>query len=369
MALNFSKLCVLILFGTIAYNEYVVYYMHYYGWPRVSNEACTLLFLADPQIQGKSLEPPGLVGSIQRWDSDRYLGNVYHWITAAYPAATAIFLGDLLDEGSISTPDDFSEYATRFKSIFPGYRVKKTIYTPGDNDIGGEGMDMVTLAKLDRFNRVFGLQKSVIEACPKLDIVPVSRLTEHGLLNITSKLEFLSKDKTVVVISHLPVLPLSGRFAEKIMTDVNPDIIFSGHDHRGAVFSGERASLKSKKEMTMFSKNDDISPFKVDTRTRNEEGKLELSERVTEIIVPTLSYRMGVKEMGAGLAVFHPETGEMMYYNLWLPARFPLLYAYVASIIVVVVLAIIGKMVDVRRIMRRQTEYQSLSRKKFGALL
>ena len=52
--------------------------------------------------------------------------------------------------------------------------------------------------------------------------------------------------------------------------------------------------------------------------------------------------------MGAGLAVFHPETGEMMYYNLWLPARFPLLYAYVASIIVVVVLAIIGKMVDVR---------------------
>ena len=75
------------------------------------------------------------------------------------------------------------------------------------------------------------------------------------------------------MISHLPVLPLSGRFAEKIMTDVNPDIIFSGHDHRGAVFSGERTSLKSKKEMTMFSKNDDISPFKVDTRTRNE-GKI-----------------------------------------------------------------------------------------------
>ena len=38
----------------------------------------------------------GLVGSIQRWDSDRYLGNVYHWLTAKYPSATAIFLGIFL---------------------------------------------------------------------------------------------------------------------------------------------------------------------------------------------------------------------------------------------------------------------------------
>jgi hypothetical protein len=369
MALNFSKLCALILFGTVAYNEYVVYYIDYYGWPRVSDDACTLLFLADPQIQGKTLDPPGLVGSVQRWDSDRYLGNVYHWLTAKYPSATVVFLGDLLDEGSISSQEDFVEYATRFKSIFPKYRVKDTIYTPGDNDIGGEGNDMVTLAKLDRYNKEFGLQKPVIEVCPKLDIVPVSRLTEHGFLNITSKLEFLSKNRTVVVISHLPVLPLNGRFAEKIMTDVNPDIVFSGHDHHGSVYSGSRTSLKSDREMSLFSKREDISPFKVETKTRNADGNLELSERITEIIVPTLSYRMGVKEMGAGLAVFHPDTGEMVYHNLWLPARFPLLYAYVASIIVVALLAIVGKVIDVRRLLRRQIEYQSFSRKKFGALL
>jgi hypothetical protein len=290
-------------------------------------------------------------------------------LTAKYPSATVVFLGDLLDEGSISSQEDFVEYATRFKSIFPKYRVKDTIYTPGDNDIGGEGNDMVTLAKLDRYNKEFGLQKPVIEVCPKLDIVPVSRLTEHGFLNITSKLEFLSKNRTVVVISHLPVLPLNGRFAEKIMTDVNPDIVFSGHDHHGSVYSGSRTSLKSDREMSLFSKREDISPFKVETKTRNADGNLELSERITEIIVPTLSYRMGVKEMGAGLAVFHPDTGEMVYHNLWLPARFPLLYAYVASIIVVALLAIVGKVIDVRRLLRRQIEYQSFSRKKFGALL
>ena len=31
MALNFSKLCILILVGTVAYNEYVVYYMDYFS--------------------------------------------------------------------------------------------------------------------------------------------------------------------------------------------------------------------------------------------------------------------------------------------------------------------------------------------------
>ena len=38
----------------------------------------------------------------------------------------------------------------------------------GDNDIGGEGNDLVTLSKLDRFNREFGIKKPVIEACAKL---------------------------------------------------------------------------------------------------------------------------------------------------------------------------------------------------------
>ena len=43
----------------------------------------------------------------------------------------AFISGDLLDEGSISSPEDFVEYAKRFKSIFPRYRVKDTLYTPG----------------------------------------------------------------------------------------------------------------------------------------------------------------------------------------------------------------------------------------------
>jgi len=36
-----------------------------------------------------------------------------------------------------------------------------------------------------------------------------------------------------------------------------------------------------------------------------------------------------VQEMGVGLAEFH-EGGKVTYHNLWLPARFPLLFVYVA---------------------------------------
>ena len=74
---------------------------------------------------------------------------------------------------------------------------------------------------------------------------------------------------SVVVISHLPVLPLNGRFAERVMTDINPDIIFSGHDHHGSLYSGSRTSLKTDREMSLFSKRDDVSPFKVETKTKN----------------------------------------------------------------------------------------------------
>ena len=36
----------------------------------------------------------------------------------------------------------------------------------------------------------------------------------------------------VVVISHVPLLPMDGRFAERVMDEINPDIIFSAHEHK-----------------------------------------------------------------------------------------------------------------------------------------
>ena len=50
-----------------------------------------------------------------------------------------------------------------------------------------------------------------------------------------------------------------------------------------------------------------------------------------EIIVPTCSYRMGVKEMALGLVVLDTDTAQLTYHNLWLPSRFALLYLYAVA--------------------------------------
>jgi len=235
--------------------------------------------------------------------------------------------------------------------------------------VGGEGYDLVTLKKLDRYNKAFGSDKLIHNVCPWLDIVPVSRLTEHGTLNITSKLEHLSRKNTIAVISHLPVLPLDGTFAERVMTEINPDVIFSAHDHRGFLYTSARGSLKAEKELEMFSRRDDITPLKIITREPpQKDGPVEMSETMSEIVVPTISYRMGVKEMGAGLAVFNKD-GELVYHNLWLPSRFPLLFAYLASLVCVVILTVLDKCMDARKISRRRAELQSTYRQNYQPLL
>ena len=76
--------------------------------------------------------------------------------------------GDLLDEGSIATEAEFSSYVQRFLTIFPPESTRGSLYTPGDNDVGGEGVDRVTLSKLDRFQNQFGANKHVVPVCPFL---------------------------------------------------------------------------------------------------------------------------------------------------------------------------------------------------------
>lgn len=64
---------------------------------------------------------------------------------------------------------------------------------------------------------------------------------------------------------------------------------------------------------------------------------------VEEIIVPTCSYRMGFKEMALGFVRIRPKTGDLIYYNLWLPSRFANLYLYAVTMPVVFILFLIGQ--------------------------
>ena len=84
------------------------------------------------------------------------------------------------------------------------------------------------------------LVKAVHAVSGSVDVVPVSRLTEHGAYNLTLKPAQLYTTRIVVAVSHVPVLPLNGKFSERVMNLVNPDLIFSAHDHQGYLFTADR---------------------------------------------------------------------------------------------------------------------------------
>ena len=95
-----------------------------------------------------------LLGIITRWDSDRYrLSKTFSWAKYAYNPDVIVFLGDLMDEGSEGTDEELRGYVKRFHSIYDTKAIK--IYVPGDNDIGGEGLDLVTPKKISRFQQNF----------------------------------------------------------------------------------------------------------------------------------------------------------------------------------------------------------------------
>ena len=60
-------------------------------------------------------------------------------------------MGDLIDEGSEADDQVFADYAERFHGVYPAREGVSMVYIPGDNDIGGEGADPVTINKMDRY--------------------------------------------------------------------------------------------------------------------------------------------------------------------------------------------------------------------------
>ena len=153
--LDYNRLSFMIIFCVIMYNEYVAYFSAYLSWPSLERRktSMNLLLVADPQIQGANDANNVFLGMIYRWDSDRYLSKTFSWAKYAYAPDAVVFLGDLMDEGSTSTDEQYQGYMKRFKGIYDVKAVK--IYVAGDNDIGGEGADPVTQDKIKRFTRNF----------------------------------------------------------------------------------------------------------------------------------------------------------------------------------------------------------------------
>ena len=185
MNINHNKLCLLILGCTVLYNEMLSYWLCHLSWGHMDTGQAQvrMLMVADPQIVGNIHEPSGVLGWVRRWDCDRYLSKTYGWAMASYDINTVVFMGDLIDEGSEAEDELYQEYVDRFRAVYPDQEGVKMIYIPGDNDIGGEGADPVTILKIDRFDKHFG--------------------PEHGVYNLSLVPAQLYTTKIVVAVSHI----------------------------------------------------------------------------------------------------------------------------------------------------------------------
>ncbi|XP_046654580.1 cell division control protein 1-like [Daphnia pulicaria] len=320
------KLFFFILCLTVFHNEYFVYWHDSMKWPHVNclqseNRHCQrILIVSDPQILGIH----EVLGWIAYSDSDRYLAKSFYYALHYIKPDVVVFLGDLMDEGSTSTDDDYQFYKTRFSAIFDISKFKsKIIYLPGDNDIGGEGVDHVTRSKIERFNTNFPNQMENISG--NIQFVVVNRIIGDFSLPSVSTFD----DKFRVVLSHIPLTFIPGIFSREVMLQLKPNVIFSAHDHRVAM------ATTRKNDSRYFEVGSFVDDSTVIKKQINDQD-------CTEVIWPTCSYRMGVVKSGYGFATIGND-GQMEVGVLWIHSRFWTLYLYLLVIATCLVLSVFSK--------------------------
>jgi len=321
---HLPQILFLCAFSLVIYNEWLVYLIKARKWVSLPNiqpptQGVRLLFVADPQLIGHVYEH-WAVGPFARWDSDRYMQLTFSLAIHHVQPEVIIFLGDLFDEGSIATDYYYRVYKDRFHNVFPIPDYAKVVYIPGDNDIGGEGYDRVTPNKTKRFDYVF--RDSINGHYRFLEFLKVNYFTQSvQTVSTDSKSEDI---KIRVALSHGPLLPAPAPFVGKALDAVKPDLVISAHEHLSRHIIGDKQKARYQHQERLL-----------------EDTKLwyfpTAGPHLHEIMVPTCSYRMGVPRMGYGAAVIE-KSGEVHYTVLWLPARFPHLYSYIAFLVMLVLL-------------------------------
>ncbi|XP_015110716.1 metallophosphoesterase 1 homolog isoform X3 [Diachasma alloeum] len=285
------------------------------------------LRMEDPQILGEKNE--NYFGAwFARWDSDRYLAKTFgRAMSHAQPDVIA-FLGDLMDEGHISTMQDFSRYKTRFDRIFQTPEHILTIYLPGDNDIGGEE-DSVSAAIHNRFKFAFSQPDSLTHK--SLIFFKVNRLTHYmpkapqdAFLN-----EYTERNTTNIILSHMPLLFTSGSFVKNVIKELSPQVIFTAHEHKAM-------------HLSLDTTIDELSDIWIlpPHETPLYQLRLDMGD-IHELQIPTCSYRMGTSNMGYGLAYIDTRDKSVDFTILWLPERFPKLkgYLWIFSIVMIFIMS------------------------------
>ncbi|XP_067011180.2 uncharacterized protein Mppe [Anabrus simplex] len=313
-----ARIVVLLLGTVVFYNEFLSYtFQSWFKWPSVSCDACVrILLVADPQIIGERYEN---LGPLARWDCDRYLTKTFRRAVSHADPHVVAFLGDIMDEGSIATKEEYKRYLDRFYNIFYVPLGIEVLYLPGDNDIGGED-DQITPEKLRRYEQSFRQTSSL--SLKQVDIYQINRLTYSIPLVIDNRTHFL-ENRTRVVLSHLPLLFLPNQYVNKVVKVLRPHVIFSAHDHK---------SLHTSVESDIFNKD---QVFQTLMPENGPWWHFQLGRGIIhEVMVPTCSYRMGVPDMGYGVAVIDSASQRLAYTVLWLPSRFNQFAIYVGVLFV-----------------------------------
>ncbi|XP_014369025.2 metallophosphoesterase 1 [Papilio machaon] len=308
------KFFIAAVIGAVLYNELFVYHLQTIYWNVLKcpkdNLSCTkIMFIADPQIQGDTAVSPPL-SYLFNWDSDRYLRSTFAVALNYFQPDVLVYLGDLMDEGSIATIEQFHGYVKRLSNIFQVSYPVIQVWLPGDNDIGGEN-EPIQSEKVKEFEAVFN----------QPDIITYKNISFFKVNGITYTYPHGTDDDNYkIIVSHYPVL-WKTVFGKQVNDAIQPNIYFCAHEHKSKYVVKDKELRNIAGHALRL--DDDIL-------TVHRDGDLY------EIYVPTCSYRMGTNRIGYGAAIV--ENNQLLRYTvLWSPQRFIDLFVYAGILIVFIV--------------------------------
>lgn len=254
-----------------------------------SLDATRVLLLADPQLIDDNTYPgrSRWLLKLSQTIVDRYLAKNWRAMHKVLDPDTVVFLGDLFDGGREWENDVWLDEYERWNNIYPqkpGIRTYMNL--PGNHDIGFG--DTVVPAALDRFRAYFGEPSSHHEiggyTIVFLDTISMSNTKSPFIYNPPR--EFLGNLSTTtnpnlprILFTHVPLfrppgsdcgkhresqmdLPYSKGYqyvtqtspelTELILTQVQPQAVFSGDDH-DACHVVHKYGTKSADEFTVKS--------------------------------------------------------------------------------------------------------------------
>ncbi|XP_064607270.1 metallophosphoesterase 1-like [Liolophura sinensis] len=345
--LNWRVISISALVLTVFFNEYLVYSIQSWQWftfpvSQDREHEVVALLVGDPQLQGYRDEPPFLIGTFSRWDADRYLRNNFLLACGYIKPDVVVFLGDLLDEGSVATDEEFEDYTRRFQSIFSTRANVQRVHIPGDNDIGGEGGDFRTKAKIQRYVRHFE-QLTGVTSVKFVDFIKMDVEFRGGLTTEKWKTaESLSsemKGKYRVLLNHGSVLPKLKSHVYPLLTRLRPQLLLSAHWHRSNHYvCSDCMSHKSDVDKEYW------PVHRRDITDTHQLIEIDLTDKeaLNELMIPSCSYRMGEVNIGYGVVIIK-DSGVAYHGVLWLPQRYILLYVYVAVCLALALFPVLSK--------------------------